>query len=169
MNPTDDIGGIFVAMLPVTDLARTAAWYRDLLGMTYAREFLNDDGIVTGCAIAAPDAGYLIAFRLRSTTAGAPDLRGEHPVILSVPSREALSRIESHAALLGCDPKSGEHGDAAWVEVVDPDGICLRFAYPTNNSTQFTGVHFHRDGRTTFYDTPKLSQLADAGQPESRR
>ncbi|MFI7708744.1 VOC family protein [Nonomuraea sp. NPDC049480] len=37
-------------MLPVSDLASSAAWYRDLLGLEYAREF-ERDGVVTGCAL----------------------------------------------------------------------------------------------------------------------
>jgi catechol 2,3-dioxygenase-like lactoylglutathione lyase family enzyme len=155
----NDINGIFCVMLPVTDLARSAAWYRDLLGLTYAREFFNDDGMVTGCAVVDPDARYMISFRLRSTTLGDPDLRGEHPIILAVPSRAALARVESHAASLGYRPNSGEHGDAAWVEVVDPDGIVLRFAFLTNPTTDFTGIHFDTAGDASSYTEPKLSSL----------
>jgi hypothetical protein len=105
----------------------------------------------------------MISFRLRSATAGRPDLRGEHPIIVHVPDRAALDRIRARATDLGYHPTSGEHLDAAWVEVIDPDGIATRFAYPVQPPTTFTGVRFHADGRTTFYDTPQLA-LPQAGR-----
>lgn len=159
-----EVTGIAVAMLPVSDLAVSAAWYRDLLGLEYAREFRNDDGLVTGCALADFRTGYMISFRLRSATAGRPDLRGEHPIIVAVPDRPALDRIRARAAALGYRPTSGEHLDAAWVEVVDPDGIATRFAFPTFPK-RFVGARFHRDGRTSLYEAPHLSLGAASEQP----
>ena len=50
---------------------RHAAWYRDLLGLSYVREFSNDAG-VTGCALADWQARYLIALRLRGSTSDDP-------------------------------------------------------------------------------------------------
>ena len=76
--------------MPGTDLARSAAFYRDLLALTYAREF-GDGATVTGCALADFDAGYMLALRRRDTTAGHADLRGEHPIIVGVPARDTLS------------------------------------------------------------------------------
>jgi catechol 2,3-dioxygenase-like lactoylglutathione lyase family enzyme len=151
-----DLTGIVTAMLPVTDLATSVAWYRRLLGLRYVREF-ETDGVVTGCALADPAGGYLLSFRLRSATAGDPDLRGEHPLIFGVRDRPALERIRAHATDLGYHPTSGEHGDAAWVEVVDPDGIATRFAWPTGDMSAFSGVRFHPDGRTSFYGAPRLT------------
>lgn len=46
-----DITGVVVVAIPVTDLAASAAWYRDLLDLSYVREF-GDDDTVTGCALA---------------------------------------------------------------------------------------------------------------------
>jgi catechol 2,3-dioxygenase-like lactoylglutathione lyase family enzyme len=76
-----DVTGILVASVPVRDLARSAAWYRDLLDLDYVREF-SDDERVTGCGLVDRTAHYMIALRLRSTIAGEPDLRGEHPIIV---------------------------------------------------------------------------------------
>jgi catechol 2,3-dioxygenase-like lactoylglutathione lyase family enzyme len=151
-----DITGIVVGMLPVTDLAVSAAWYRDLLGIPYLREFAGPDGVVTGCAVADLDTGYMISFRLRGTTAGRPDLRGEHPIILQVRDRAALDRVRARAQALGYRPTGGEHADAAWVEVVDPDGIATRFAVLTSPRATFMGVVFHEDGSATHYDMPRL-------------
>ena len=76
------IRSILQANLPVSDLARSAAFYRDLLGLTYVREF-GDGTTITGCALADFDVPYLIALRRRDTLAGGEaDLRGEHPVIV---------------------------------------------------------------------------------------
>jgi catechol 2,3-dioxygenase-like lactoylglutathione lyase family enzyme len=150
-----DVTGVFVAMLPVSDLASSAAWYRDLLGLEYAREF-ERDGVVTGCALYEVHGHYGISFRLRSTTAGQPDLRGEHPIVLRVRDRSALDRIHAHAAALGYAPTRGTHRDAAWVEVIDPDGIATRFACSSVESATFTGVHFDTDGASVFYHEPKL-------------
>lgn len=145
--------GVLVAMLPVTDLAVSAAWYRDLLGMTYVREF-EHGGLVTGCLLYDQQAGYGVSLRLRSTTAGQADLRGEHPLIFGVADGDALERLRRHAAGLGYDPTSGEHGDGRWVEVIDPDGIATRFVCPTTRSLRFIGVHVSSGAE---YDQPLLA------------
>jgi catechol 2,3-dioxygenase-like lactoylglutathione lyase family enzyme len=147
---TTEITGIVVAALPVSELARSVAFYRDLLGLTYAREF-GDGTTVTGCALADFDAGYMIALRRRDTTAGHADLRGEHPVIVGVPDRESLAQVYDRLAGQGFRPQRGEHADAAWIEVVDPDGICTRFAVATAKP-EFFGVT--PDG---FYAQPRLA------------
>ena len=38
-----DILGVVVVAIPVSDLARSAAWYRDLLDLQYVREFGDRD------------------------------------------------------------------------------------------------------------------------------
>ncbi|HET6937514.1 MAG TPA: VOC family protein, partial [Nocardioides sp.] len=68
ITTTTDVLGIVQVTIPVSDLARSSAWYRDLLGLEYVREFVGD-GQVTGTALADWDARYLVALRLRSTTA----------------------------------------------------------------------------------------------------
>ena len=146
---TTDITGIVQATLAVNDLARSAAFYRDVLGLTYAREF-GDADRVTGCALADFDRGYAIALRRRDSTQGGGDMRGEHPVIVSVPDGPALDRVFGRLAAQGFQPTRGEHADAAWVEVVDPDGICTRFAV-AHAKPEFFGVL--PDG---FYVTPRL-------------
>ena len=103
---TTDLLGIVQVTIPVSDLARSAAWYRDLLGLDYVREFVGD-GQVTGNALADWEARYLIALRLRSTTAAPADLRGEHPVILEAAGAEAADRL---AQVADTDPRPSETG-----------------------------------------------------------
>ncbi len=152
--------GVLAAMLFVTDLATSATWYRDLLGLTYLREF-DSDGTVTGCSLADPDAGYLLSFRLRSATAAAPDLRGEHPLIFGVRDPQTLDRVFAHAGALGYRPTRGEHTDARWVEVVDPDGICTRFGYPIGDWHAFNGIRVDATGALTVYTEPILGDDHD--------
>src|SRR3712207_4691710 len=98
--PARDLLGVVVVSLPVTDLARSAAWYRDLLDLAYVREFADGDR-VTGCGLADFAARYMIALRLRSTTQGRADLRGEHPVILEARDAAAAARVRDRATGLG--------------------------------------------------------------------
>jgi len=155
MDTSIDVTGIAVGMLPVTDLARSARWYQQLLGLRYDREFADGDR-VTGCALYAPD-GWGISFRLRSTTAGQPDPRGEHPLALRVPDLAALDRLQARAEGLGLAPLRGRHDDAEWLRVLDPDGIVLVLAVPAPDLADgFVGVRM-RDGQPAgTYGTPLL-------------
>jgi catechol 2,3-dioxygenase-like lactoylglutathione lyase family enzyme len=151
-----DVLGILVVSLPVTDLTRSAAWYRDLLGLDYVREF-GDDERVTGCALADFRARYMIALRLRSTTHGRADLRGEHPVILGVRDADAAERLRRRASALGVPHTRGTHVDGTWTEFVDPDGICLRILHDATGPQTFLGVRTTTAGALDPYSTPRLT------------
>lgn len=150
-----DLRGIVVVALPVSDLARSAAWYRDLLDLDYVREFV-DDSHITGCALADFAARYMIALRLRSTTQGSPDLRGEHPIILEAQDADAAARVRDRATRLGIPHTSGRHADGTWTEFVDPDGICLRILHDADGPQTFIGVHTTAAGEMSFYSSPRL-------------
>ena len=150
------IRGIIQANLPVSDLARSAAFYRDLLDLEYVREFGNGE-TVTGCALADFDVPYLIALRRRDTLAGGEaDLRGEHPVIVEADSPEAAERIRERATERGIASTSGTHADGTWIEFLDPDGIAIRVVHSLTASESFLGVTFAADGTQTFYEAPRL-------------
>ncbi len=153
--PDGDLLGIVVVSVPVTDLARSAAWYRDLLDLDYAREF-GDDERVTGCALADFRARYLIALRLRSTTEGRADLRGEHPIILEARDAAAVERLRNRASALGIPHSTGSHVDGTWTEFVDPDGICLRVVHDADGPQTFLGVRWRAGEEPDLYDTPRL-------------
>lgn len=148
--------GILVASVPVTDLARSAAWYRDLLGLDYVREF-SDGERVTGCGLVDHTAHYMIALRLRSTIAGGPDLRGEHPIIVAAPDAEAAERIRMRAQERGIPSTSGVHTDGTWLEFLDPDGIALRVVHSAEGPAGFLGVRARPDGGWTHYSEPLLT------------
>jgi catechol 2,3-dioxygenase-like lactoylglutathione lyase family enzyme len=161
-TPAGDVLGIVVASLPVTDLARSAAWYRDLLGLDYVREF-GDDERVTGCALADFRAHYMIALRLGSTTQGRADLRGEHPIILEVRDADAAERLRRRASALGVPHTHGSHADGTWTEFVDPDGICLRIVHDASGPHTFLGVRTDAAGTVDLYSTPRLTLPGPAG------
>jgi catechol 2,3-dioxygenase-like lactoylglutathione lyase family enzyme len=150
------IRGIVQATIPVSDLARSARFYGDLLGLRYVREF-GDGTTVTGCALADFDARYFIALRRRDTLAGgAADLRGEHAVIVEAESPEAAERIREQGTRLGIPSTSGIHADGTWIEFLDPDGIALRVVHTPTPTESFLGVAFG-GGEQAFYDVPKLN------------
>jgi catechol 2,3-dioxygenase-like lactoylglutathione lyase family enzyme len=149
-----DLLGIVQATIPVSDLARSAAWYRDVLDLRYVREF-HDAERVTGCALADWQARFLIALRLRSTTAGGGDLRGEHPVVIEAADAASAERVRARADARGIASTSGTHADGSWIEFVDPDGIGLRIVHSATGPRRFLGVRL-TDADVTFYDTPQL-------------
>jgi catechol 2,3-dioxygenase-like lactoylglutathione lyase family enzyme len=149
-----EVLGIVQVTIPVSDVARSATWYRDLLNLSYVREFANDRG-VTGCALADWQARYLIALRQRSDTAGVADLRGEHPVVLEATDAKSAERLRDRATARGISSTSGTHADGSWIEFIDPDGIAIRIVHSAAGPKTFLGVHFTEDS-ATFYDTPRL-------------
>jgi catechol 2,3-dioxygenase-like lactoylglutathione lyase family enzyme len=151
-----DLLGVVQVTIPVSALARSVAWYRDVLGLSYVREFSGAEG-VTGCALADWQARYLVALRLRADTAGAADLRGEHPVVLEAADPAAAERVRARAAARGIGSTSGTHADGSWIEFVDPDGIAVRVVHSASGPRDFLGVRFTDDGGVAFYDTPQLA------------
>jgi catechol 2,3-dioxygenase-like lactoylglutathione lyase family enzyme len=162
-TPVWDLLRIVQVCIPVTDLVRSVAWYRDLLGLQLFREF-GDDERITGCALADFAARYAIALRVRSTTARQADLRGEHPIIIEARDAAATERVCRRAEALGIRYTSGTHADGTWTEFVDPDGICLRLVHDAAAPETFMGVRWTASGEPEFYWSPRLS----LPEPKSR-
>jgi catechol 2,3-dioxygenase-like lactoylglutathione lyase family enzyme len=143
--------------LPVVDLARSVAWYRELLDMELVAEF-REGGELRGAQL-MDATGFGIALRDREHCAGRPDLTGFDVVALEVGSVDDLHRLDERAASLG-GARSGvaDRGpQGAYLDVTDPDGTVLRFlANNPINPGRFLGVDFDGQGSATFYDTPTL-------------
>ena len=155
---------ILVAMLPVTDIAESARFYAQLLGLRVLREFVHD-GRVTGCSLSQPGAGFALNLRLRASLGAPADLRGEHPIIWRVTDSAALERYRAHAARLGLAPTPRRHDDADLVAVVDPDGIEVLVGLPSRPWDRFQGYELAVDG----YRRNHERSLLDGGHPTDQK
>ena len=115
-NAGRDVLGVVVVALPVSDLARSAAWYRDLLDLRYVREF-GDQHDVSGCALADFASHYMIALRRQTPPPGGPT----SVVNTRSSSRRPMRSGQPDSEPSGCprDPlTSGEHADGVWIELL---------------------------------------------------
>ena len=156
-DPT--VTGVLLVTIPVSDIAASARWYRDVLQLEYVREFRAGEAVFA-CGLVDPRAEYGIQLRLRDATPAHPDLRGVHPVVLRVAGSAALDAVFDRLRREGFSPTRGEHSDGAWVEVLDPDGIVLRFMSDVPRGTTFIGYQFEGEALVTMYDQPKIDGLA---------
>ncbi|MEU0545552.1 VOC family protein [Nocardia sp. NPDC005978] len=143
--------------IPVGDLARSVAWYRDLLRLTLAAEF-RDQGVLRGAQLMDAN-GFGIALREREFCASKPDLAGFDVVALEVGAVEDLHELVRRADELGAEHTGvtdrGEYG--AFLDLIDPDGTVIRvLADNPLHAGRFIGVDSDADGGFTLYDTPTL-------------
>jgi catechol 2,3-dioxygenase-like lactoylglutathione lyase family enzyme len=120
------LAGIHHLKVPVTDLARSPAWYRSRLGYTVEQEF-TEEGQLMGYGLAHPNGAPRLALRLDPGHAGAA--AGFDYFCLGVsgePERDA------HARRLTAqnEPRAGVHrASFGWIlpALPDPDGGEIRF------------------------------------------
>jgi catechol 2,3-dioxygenase-like lactoylglutathione lyase family enzyme len=120
------IEGIHHLKLPVSDVARSRAWYERTLGFRVTIEFV-EQGEVVGVALAREGCRPQLALRHDPDRARA--LAGFDPVALLVGSRDdvrawaaALDEAgEPHGGVV-----TGHRGGAVLVGLHDPDGIEIR-------------------------------------------
>lgn len=118
--------GIHHVKLPVSDLARSRAWYHRVLEFETVIEFV-EDGVVHGVALQRDGCQSHLALRHDPDRARA--LAGFDAVALLVPSRDDVDRWSARLDDLG-EPHGGvvrgHHGGAVLVGLHDPDGIEIR-------------------------------------------
>ncbi|WP_328469477.1 VOC family protein [Actinoplanes sp. NBC_00393] len=132
--------------LPVTDLARSVAWYRDLLDLRLWAEF-REDGVVRGAALIDPLGRFNIALRDRTVCANSPDLRGFDVVAFLPGSRSVLAELIDRCARFGVAHSGIEETPAGpRLDIADPDGTVLRFYHFTDSTDGFLGLE-SRDGQ----------------------
>lgn len=143
--------------LPVTDLARSAAWYRDVLGLRRQFEFA-EHGEVRGVQLVDATGDVTIALRDRKYCADQPRLAGFDVVSFRAKSRDALVELVSL-----CDRLGARHNDiqdlppfVSTLDVYDPDDTVLRFAFDHPTApTGFVGVDVGESG-PSLYGEPRL-------------
>lgn len=118
--------GIHHLKLPVSDVARSRAWYERVLGFETVIEFVEDD-VVAGVALRRDGCQPQVALRHDPDRARA--LSGFDVVALLVPSRDDVQRWSARLDELG-EPHGGlvpgHNGGAVLVGLHDPDGIEIR-------------------------------------------
>ena len=120
------ISGIHHIKLPVSDVARSRAWYHRVLGFETVIEFV-EDGVVEGVALRRDGCQPQVALRRDPVRARA--LSGFDAVALLVPSRDEVEQWSTRLDDLG-EPHGGlvqgHDGGAVLVGLHDPDGIEIR-------------------------------------------
>lgn len=118
--------GIHHVKLPVTDVARSEAWYHRVLGFETVIEFV-EDGVVEGVALRRDGCPPQLA--LRHDPVRAKALAGFDAVALLISRRDEVTRWSARLDDLG-EPHGGvvrgHHGGAVLVGLHDPDGIEIR-------------------------------------------
>ena len=120
------ISGIHHVKLPVSDVARSRAWYERVLGFESVIDFV-EEGELMGVALRRDDCPCQLALRRDPDRARA--LSGFDAVALLVPTRDQVRAWrdvlddagEPHGGLV-----TGHHGGTVLVGLHDPDGIEIR-------------------------------------------
>ena len=143
------LDGVHHLKLPVSDLARSRAWYESRLGYQVTTEFA-EHGTVMGLAMTHPNGGPMFALRLDPARAKAA--AGFDYFSIGVPTKDALDALATRLTGLG-DTHGGVHfATIGWIlpETYDPDGHEIRF-YTTQHHTDTDDVEIQRidDARAT--------------------
>jgi catechol 2,3-dioxygenase-like lactoylglutathione lyase family enzyme len=120
------LAGIHHLKLPVTDLARSLAWYRSRLGYQVQVEFV-EQGTLMGCSLAHPAGGPDLGLRLDPDRARAA--AGFDYFAIGVPDKATIDRLARRLDELGQAHAGVHRASLGWIlpEVLDPDGHALRF------------------------------------------
>lgn len=125
MSASIALAGVHHLKVPVTDLARSRAWYADVLSLVVELEFRDDDGTVRGIAFERRNG---LTLCLRQDARRARALAGFDPYAVLVPTRADLDGVLDRLGDLGLQHSPVITATLGWlVPVADPDGIELRF------------------------------------------
>lgn len=155
MSHTPTLAGIHHLKLPVSDLARSEAWYESRLGYTRALEFI-EDGKLMGVCLLHPAGGPDLALRLDPARAAAA--AGFDYFAIGVPDEASIRELGAHLTALG-DEHAGVHpATLGWILPMthDPDGHEIRF---------YTVEHHQdlpRDEVMVVHDPRELSEALEA-------
>lgn len=117
--------GVHHVKIPVTELARSRAWYERILPLEVELEFRDDDGTLRGVAYRDVN-GFALALREDASRAAA--LRGFNPVAVLVGTRDDLVALAERLSHDGVDHTPVIRASLGWLlGAADPDGVELRF------------------------------------------
>lgn len=156
MNTEPLIERIAHVKLPVTDLARSVAWFAAVLDLRHWVEIVEDDE-VRGAGLIEREGRFNVSLRLREHCAAQPVLTGFDVVAFLPSSRQALEVLAARCDRLGvahsgiCDGAEGSR-----LDIPDPDGTVLRFYHFTAPTDGFTGVVMADGQPVGEYSRPRL-------------
>jgi catechol 2,3-dioxygenase-like lactoylglutathione lyase family enzyme len=120
------LAGVHHLKLPVSDLARSRAWYESRLGYQVQTDFV-EDGVVMGYAMEHPNGGPPLGLRLDPARARAA--AGFDYFAIGVPDKSSIDALAERLTALG-DGHAGVHmASIGWILPLlhDPDGHEVRF------------------------------------------
>ena len=120
--------------LPVTDLEKSARWYRDLLGLRLAHEF-EEQGVVRGVALADPESGVVVGLREREHCEGKPRMDGFDVVAFELESVDAVHEFVPDATKMQLDTercKTAGRSASRWMCLIPTERSCG--LWPANSS-----------------------------------
>jgi len=122
---TRELAGVHHVKIPVTDLARSLDWYRQVFGLRPTMAFPEADGVVRGFVGEVPGlTPVALAFRVNPEAAAGN--RGFDPVSFGVGTREDLETWVLHLDDLGIKHSPVIEASIGWLLVFDdPDGLTL--------------------------------------------
>jgi glyoxylase I family protein len=119
--------GIHHLNLSVTDIERSAAWYRDLLGLTTGWEMEDTEGRGRKVILLHPDSPLRIVLSLHRANDGQSfsEFRtGLDHIALTVADRAELERWQERFAERGVEHSPIKEGATGWLTTFrDPDNI----------------------------------------------
>lgn len=117
--------GMYAVKLPVSDLARSRAWYEEVFGYVPEFEFPDDGGVVRGVAGHLPGVADP-ALALREDPAAARGVAGFNLLNLAVEDRASVEAWAARLDQLGVEHSPVIEATIGWIVVLhDPDGIEL--------------------------------------------
>ncbi len=137
MAETPGLGGFHHVGLTVRDLAASAAWYADLLGLVKVSELPDQEGRGAKVILRHPSSGFVLGLAQHQANAGEPfsEFRtGLDHVAFAVPSDEALEawrqRLDEQGVRYS-PPYPSPSGLGNVLVFRDPDNIQLEFYVAT--------------------------------------
>jgi catechol 2,3-dioxygenase-like lactoylglutathione lyase family enzyme len=131
--------GIAGVKIPVTDLARSRAWYERVFGLRLVLEFPDEDGAVRGVGYDIPGVPDT-RIALRENPDVARGIAGFDPVIYAVEDRAAVQAWAARLDELGIPHSPVIDATLGWMLVFhDPDGIEIHLYSQERHGLDQTG------------------------------
>lgn len=128
-----DLAGIHHLKIPVSDLAGSLRWYEQVLGLTVALEFPDDDGVLRGVAGKVAGLGDTL-LALRQNADAVAGVKGFDPIAFAVNGHDDLQAWVAHLDDHGVSHTPIIKATTGWlVAADDPDGIHILFYSRTSH------------------------------------